>query len=234
MIERKPRQEKVWDLPTRVFHWVLVANVVFSYVTASLGEYELHQVSGLSILILIVFRVFWGLFGGRHARFSSFLRGPAHVIAYCRALARREPDHGVGHNPLGALSILAMLTILALQASLGLFANDDASFKGPLYHLVDPETSNSITSWHHRVFLFGVVSLVILHLAAILGYAIMHRKNLVRPMVTGWAKSEIQDDQITSSETVPVDHPVDGSPLGASVYLAVSIALVLGTIELLQ
>ena len=174
----------VWDLPTRVFHWALVALIVFSYVTAQVDAMELHKWSGLTILTLVLFRVMWGIFGGKYARFSSFVRRPRDVLAYARGLPKAGSTRFIGHNPLGGWSVILMLLCLAVQACTGLFANDDAGFEGPLAHTLSKAQSDFF-SHIHTLNVNVLYVLVGLHVAAVLFYLVKKGDNLIRPMITG-------------------------------------------------
>lgn len=181
-----PRRVTVWDLPTRLFHWLLVAFVATSFVTAEIGgnAMQIHEWSGFVILSLLIFRVGWGFFGSRTARFTDFVRGPKAVLSYAGGLLRKDSPPHFGHNPLGGWSIVAMLLTLFVQAGTGLFANDDILTEGPLYSWVSKATSDFITDihqWNQGV----IVALVAIHLLAILFYFLVKRENLVRPMITG-------------------------------------------------
>lgn len=173
----------VWDLPTRLFHWLLVVCVVAAFVTAKIGGHLMiwHGRLGLAILGLIVFRIVWGFIGSTYARFATFIRGPAAIRAYLRG-----EWHGLGHNPLGALSVIALLGILSLQAASGLFANDDIAFEGYLTSLISSEFSSRITGIH-QLLEKGLLLLVTLHVGAIIFYARVKKQNLVKAMITGWA-----------------------------------------------
>lgn len=176
----------VWDLPTRLFHWLLVALVTISFVTGKMGgtAMQYHEWSGVTILVLVFFRVLWGFVGGMPSRFATFMRGPRKVFNYAQSLLGKGHDPYLGHNPMGAWSIVAMLTALLVQTVTGLFANDDILTEGPLFHMVSKSTSDWLTRIHHfnQNILMG---LVVLHLAAILFYWIAKRENLILPMVTG-------------------------------------------------
>lgn len=175
------RQIRVWDLPTRLFHWLLVVLVLAAVITGQLGGALIpwHGRIGLAILGLLVFRLLWGFMGSTHARFLNFFPVPGRLLAYLRGQWR-----GVGHNPLGALSVLALLGILSLQAVTGLFANDDIAFQGPLTALVDGEISQWLTRIHRLNFNL-LLPLVGLHIGAILFYTLVKKDNLVKPMITG-------------------------------------------------
>ncbi len=171
----------VWDLPVRAFHWLLVVLVPLQWWTAEEEMMDLHILLGQLVLFLILFRLIWGLIGSSTARFAGFVRGPRAVLAYLRG---RLPP-AVGHNPLGALSVLAMLALLCVQVGLGLFASDeDGLYSGPLAHWVGADMSEELAEWHERNF--DVLMVVVgLHVAAILFYLLVRRDNLVAPMVTG-------------------------------------------------
>jgi cytochrome b len=173
---------KVWDLPLRLFHWSLVASVATAFVSAQIGGNAMvwHGRAGLAVVGLLVFRVVWGFVGPSPARFASFVKGPAAIRTYLRGEWR-----GIGHNPLGALSVLALLSLLAAQALSGLFANDDISFQGHLYPLVGADLSSQITGIH-KLFEPLLIALVTLHLGAIAFYVKVKKDNLTIPMITGW------------------------------------------------
>lgn len=178
-----PSVQPVWDLPTRLFHWLLVGLIAFSWWSAEEHEDQLHIWSGLAVLTLLVFRLLWGLFGSSTARFAGFVRGPSGIRAYLRGEWR-----GIGHNPLGALSVVALLGLLAFQVALGLVASDeDGLMQGPLSHLVGVEASEQAAELHEAMFNVLLV-FIGLHVAAILFYALVRRKNLVRPMISGRAR----------------------------------------------
>ncbi|MGM9428427.1 cytochrome b/b6 domain-containing protein [Hydrogenophaga sp. MI9] len=176
---------RVWDLPTRLFHWALVACVVGLVITANVGGpwMDWHGRLGLTVLSLLLFRIVWGFVGGHWSRFRSFLYGPSTVFAYLRGEAR--PEHRVGHNPLGMLSVLALLSILLLQVGTGLFSDDEIAFTGPLASLVSGDTVSLATKYHKSVGKLLVLLLVVLHLAAIVFYRLVKKDNLIRPMVLG-------------------------------------------------
>jgi cytochrome b len=199
----------VWDLPTRLFHWLLVLLVVVSFVTVEIGgnAMQYHERSGFAILALLLFRLAWGLIGSRPSRFKTFLKGPSAVLRYAATTLQREPECHLTHNPLGGWSVTALLTALLVQAGTGLFANDDIVTEGPLYGWVSKSTSDWITGVHQ--FNAGViVTLVALHLTAVLFHLIYKRDNLIVPMFTG-------DKQCAAP---------DGSPGMRPIWLAAVIA----------
>jgi cytochrome b len=180
------RDVGVWDAPVRLVHWVQVALVATNVATGFTGGnlLRIHRLSGYTILTLVLFRLLWGFAGGRHARFAAFLRGPRAVATFLRdTIALRRPLH-LGHNPLAGWMTLALLVALLVQASTGLFANDDIAFEGPLAALVSKDRSDAVTVVHKtnaRVLL----ALVALHVAAVLLHLVVERRNLVTPMITG-------------------------------------------------
>src|SRR4051812_26786565 len=145
---------RVWDLPVRVTHWLLVLGIAGSYATHKLGvEYfKYHLWSGYSVVVLAAFRILWGVVGTRHARFASFVRGPRTTWNYLRALRHGGAARRPGHNPLGAWMVVFLLAALLSQGITGLFANDEIFNTGPLYGYVSDATSLALTSWHRRVF----------------------------------------------------------------------------------
>ena len=183
------KRHRLWDLPTRIFHWLLVLAIVAAIVSGQLGGNLIvwHGRIGMLIVGLIVFRLVWGLLGSTYARFTHFFPTPAKIKAYLRG-EWRQP----GHNPLGALSVFALLGLVGFQAGSGLFANDDIAFNGPLYDVVGRELSNRLSGLHHLASnaLYVVIAL---HLAAIAFYGHVKKNNLVKPMITGWHEGEGED-----------------------------------------
>lgn len=175
----------VWDLPLRIFHWLLAACVTGSWLTHELGTawFTWHARIGYTTLVLVCFRIAWGFVGPMHARFTGFLRGPRATLEYLRGL-RGTGARSVGHNPLGGLAVVAMLTLLLLQAVTGLFANDDIFNSGPLYGYVSDAQSDRLTGLHKGNFDWLLV-LIGLHLAAVCYYQLVRREDLLHPMFTG-------------------------------------------------
>jgi cytochrome b len=173
---------RLWDLPTRIFHWALVLCVVVSFITVNLGGNAMvwHGRIGVAVVGLLVFRLVWGFAGSTYARFSQFVRGPGAIKDYLHGRWQGE-----GHNPLGALSVLGLLGTLGLLVATGLFANDDIAFEGPLYALVGKELSDRVVSIH-RLIEPLIMLLVFAHLAAIVFYTRVKKQDLVKPMITGW------------------------------------------------
>lgn len=171
----------LWDIPTRLFHWLLVIAVVGSLVSVKLGGTWMlwHERCGLAIVGLLSFRLVWGVVGSTHARFQHFIPGPASIVAYLKGRWQ-----GLGHNPLGALSVLAMLGLLGFQAVSGLFATDDIAFNGPLYRAVSSGWNDTVTSWHKLTewFIYGLIGL---HIVSVFFYVLVKKDNVISPMITG-------------------------------------------------
>lgn len=178
---------RVWDLPTRLFHWLLAAAVIGAVVTAKIGGNAMvwHFRLGLLVLGLLLFRAVWGLVGGHWSRFASFLYAPATVLRYLRGQGRAEERLDVGHSPLGAFSVFALLGVLALQVGTGLIGDDEIANVGPLNRFVSAATGLAATAWHKQFGQWIIVGLVLLHVAAIVYYAVARKNNLVHPMLTG-------------------------------------------------
>ncbi|HUD27671.1 MAG TPA: cytochrome b/b6 domain-containing protein [Novosphingobium sp.] len=185
-----PTTTRIWDPTIRLFHWLLVALIAFSWWSGEQHDMERHRLSGYAILALLVFRVFWGFAGPRTARFSSFVRGPGAVLAYVKGLGSRKGHAADGHNPLGGWSVIAMLAAVALMVGAGLFASDvDGLESGPLATYVSFEQSETATDVHSAVFNV-ILALVALHVVAVLFYLVWKRQNLVRAMITGRRAAE--------------------------------------------
>lgn len=201
---------RLWDLPVRIVHWSLVLAVGTAVITGELGGnwMALHGKAGLTIVGLVVFRLVWGLIGSTHARFLRFAPTPGKLKAYLRGQWR-----GVGHNPLGALSVLALLGLLALQGATGLFSNDDIAFSGPLFNLVDDALASRLTGIHKQAANVLLV-LLGLHVAAIGFYVAFGKDNLVKPMVTGWK-------EVDAGESA-----AKGGPVAFIVALSIALAAV--------
>ena len=176
---------RVWDLPTRLFHWALMLAVVGLLITGNVGGNAMvwHLRLGYAVLTLLLFRLCWGLVGGHWSRFPRFLYAPGRVLADLRG--RADPDEQVGHSPLGALSVWIMLLALGLQVGSGLFSDDAIAFFGPLTRLVSADTVEALTWYHKAVGKLVVLALVLLHLLALLAYKVLRQRALVAAMVHG-------------------------------------------------
>lgn len=171
---------RIWDWPTRAFHWLLVALIPALWWTAKNDRTDLHVKLGLVMLGLLLFRLVWGAIGSSTARFANFLKGPRGIASYLNG--RAVPV--LGHNPLGGWSVFAMIALLCLQVGLGLFAEDEDGVMGPLSLWLDGDTVEWVTELHETMFNL-LLALIVLHIAAILFYALVKRQNLVGPMLTG-------------------------------------------------
>lgn len=178
------RSVQVWDLPTRVFHWALVAAIIGSAVTIQLHWMDQHALFGYAILTLVIWRVLWGFLGSENARFAHFLKGPGAVLAHLGHLVTRQPDRETSHNALGGWAVMALLLLVGAQATTGLFANDDILFRGPLAGMVGKEMSDRITGWHFTIKNL-LLAMLALHVLAAVFYRVWLRHRLVEAMVTG-------------------------------------------------
>ena len=173
---------RLWDLPIRLFHWLLVVAVIAAVVSGQLGGslIDLHGKIGLAIVGLIAFRLVWGFAGSTYARFAQFFPTPAKIRGYLKGEWR-----GLGHNPLGGLSVFSLIFLLTVQVTSGLFANDDIAFVGPLFELIDKSLSDRLSGIHH-LFSNVLIALVVLHVGAVIFHGHFKKDNLVKPMLTGW------------------------------------------------
>ena len=188
MADGQAQRERIWDPALRVFHWALAVMVVSNWLLGKIGpsDMTLHFWLGYGVIALLVFRLVWGFVGPAPARFAQFLRGPRAVLAYAREMVRPHPTYWPGHSPVGALAVVAMLAVLILQVTTGLFADpDDYINVGPLASQVSSATARAALRWHHRGADLILV-LVLLHWAAVLFYRLWKREDLVRPMISGW------------------------------------------------
>jgi cytochrome b len=205
---------RVWDAPTRLFHWAVVILLGLSWLTESRGWMALHFLSGYSIIALLLFRVAWGFVGSETARFSHFLKSPIAGLRHLAHLHRPEPDTGIGHNAAGGWMVVAMLALLAVQAATGLCANDDGDTEGPLFAYVGKDWSDWLS--HIHAVNFTLIKIAVLaHIAAIVAYAVLKRHDLVRPMITG--RKQLPD---------AVTPPMLVSPVRAVVLFAVAAGIV--------
>ena len=181
---------RVWDLPLRLFHWLLVLCIIGSIVSANLGgnAMQWHAYFGYSILTLLIFRIVWGFIGSTHARFNSFFPSPKSILNYLQGKAPRV----LGHNPLGAMSVFALLLVLSIQVITGLFSDDEIAFQGPLAKYVSNSTVSLLSvahEWNHLL----IYALITIHVAAIIYYKKFKGEDLITPMISG-------DKEINPSE----------------------------------
>jgi len=185
-------QRKVWDLPVRIFHWSLAAAFLGAFVTNRLGVryFHYHALCGYAVIVLVAFRIIWGVIGTRHARFWNFVRGPAATLRYALAIGRGRARPYAGHNPLGALMVIVLLAALGVEAVIGLFANDEIFNTGPLYGAVSDALSLKLTGLHRQLF-YWIAAAVGLHVAAVLFHRLVKGERLVRAMITGRKPSHV-------------------------------------------
>lgn len=209
------RTIRVWDLPVRLTHWALVLCVVGLYATGEYGwlTMEWHFRFGYAALALVLFRLLWGVVGSEHARFSDFVRGPGAMLRYLRNWSGAEYRPAVGHNPLGAWAVVAMLALILAQAISGLFSNDEIEWFGPLSERISMEASAEWTDWHHLGQKL-LLALIALHILALSAYRFIKREDLVKPMITG---RKTRDDAVDATWR---------SPWLALVLFAVCLSLV--------
>ncbi len=203
---------RVWDLPTRVFHWSLVAAVIGLLTTAQIGGEAMawHFRFGYAVMTLLLFRIVWGLVGGHWSRFASFIYSPATILGYLRGQGR--PEHAIGHNPLGSLSVFAMLGILMLQVGSGLFSDDEIAAAGPLVSLAPSAWVSLATHYHAKIGKLILLGLLVLHVGTILLYRFKNGENLVKPMVLG--------DKETSLTVLSSRDDAKSRLLAATLFLA--------------
>jgi cytochrome b len=190
MSDTSLKPTRVWDIPVRICHWAIALAVLGCYGTAEYGwlDMQWHFYFGYSVLCLTCFRVLWGIFGSEHARFADFVRGPGAIIAYLRG---RLPER-LGHSPIGALSVILLLALLLAQSISGLFNSDEVIWYGPLNERVSAKVAHFMADVHER----GETLLLIaigLHIVAIAYYLVVKKKNLITPMLTGSAQSDLPD-----------------------------------------
>lgn len=209
------RSIRVWDLPTRLFHWLLLVLVVGAIVSVNMGGDAMvwHGRFGHMIFGLIVFRLVWGIVGSTHARFWNFVPRPSSMTAYLRGQWR-----GLGHNPLGALSVFALLGLIGFQATIGLFANDDIAFRGPLAAAVSPTVSDDLSTIHRQMEPF-ILGLIALHVAAVLFHRLFRKVDLITPMITG-------DKKVSEPDA---EHARGGGWLALLITLAVTAVAIWGS-----
>lgn len=216
---------RVWDLPTRTFHWLLALAMVGLVITGNIGGNAMvwHFRFGYAVLTLLLFRLVWGVVGGYWSRFVQFIYAPSTVINYLKG--RGRPEHGVGHNPLGAFSVFGLLAFLLAQVGSGLFSDDEIAFAGPLTRFVSGEWVSQLTWYHKEVGKSVIIALVVLHVAAILFYLFKKKENLVRPMVLG-------DKLVARGADLPSSKDTFSTRVAALVVFAICAALVYGLASL--
>lgn len=226
---------RAWDLPTRVFHWTLVLLVLSAYLSfrfsERLGDPTLfwHRLNGYAILILVVWRLGWGFWGSSTSRFSGFIKWPHRAAGYGLRLAQGRAPHYLGHNPLGAYMILALLAVLSAQGMLGLLAEEhNQTTWGPLYFLIPEERRAAVTGWHGRLFYYGLLVLVGLHILVNVLYTFIRKDPLIPAMITGRKPAANGAEGYADADEATLrPRPL----MAALLWLAASAAIVLGLIK---
>jgi cytochrome b len=190
---------RIWDLPTRAFHILLALCVAGLIATGEIGAMQLHFLLGYAVLTLVLFRLVWGVVGGHWSRFVNFVPTPAKLRAYLAAVRNQQVPHSVGHNPLGALSVLGMLVILLLQVFSGFFSDDEIANTGPWTALIPADWVELATEYHSEIGKVVLISLIVLHIGTVLYYKRVKHDDLITPMITGdkVLESEIQASRDT-------------------------------------
>jgi cytochrome b len=218
------RRVFVWDIFVRLFHWTLLVLMVAMVVTGKFIEdaIELHASLGQAVIVLVLFRLMWGVTGSSYARFSQFVRGPVAVISYARSLIVHQSGFMVGHNPLGGYMVVVLLLAVLLQSILGLFANDDLLFEGQFAYMVSKGVSDLITGLHQDLFYLLLV-LVGLHVAAVIWHKLFMGEDLLKAMFTGYK-------ELPSG--VQAEDAQGGGVMRGLILLAISVAVVYGLVGL--
>jgi len=200
----QPKTIKIWDVPVRIFHWSLVTLFIAAYVTNLLGPnyFNYHLWAGYGIIVLVVFRILWGFVGTYHARFFNFVRNPVATTKYALSVLKKKDLHYLGHNPLGAVMVVALLLAILVQAVTGLFTNDEIINLGPLYGYINDELSLKLTSIHRQLF-YWIVGAIFLHIVAVLFHVWFKRDNIVKAMFTGKKNTdELAEEKSISSSKI--------------------------------
>ena len=204
------QSHRIWDLPVRLFHWLLVVLIALLWFSGEFGgldisttlplmgnvyidNMELHSLTGQTVLLLLIFRILWGIWGSTTARISHFMHRPARIKNKLTLMLKGRIEDSTGHNPLGGLMVLILIIVLTSQVLTGLFSSDGILYDAPLTHLVSGDVIDVMTSLHHQIF--GVLQiLIVLHICAIIYYR-LRGHNLITPMITGLRKKPV-DEQL--------------------------------------
>jgi cytochrome b len=218
---------RVWDLPTRLFHWALAICVVSLVITGSLGGNAMiwHMKLGYCVFTLLVFRIVWGFVGGYWSRFVQFFYSPITILNYLRG--KSKPEHDIGHNPLGSLSVWGLLGLLSFQVATGLISDDEIATAGPLVKFVSGATSSLATGYHKHWGKWIIITLVCLHIAAILFYLFKKKQNLIKPMLHGDKQVELAN----TASALPVSSDASKQRIVALVLFAVLAAAVYAGVQ---
>lgn len=216
---------RAWDLPTRLFKWSLVALILVAWVSSGFSDPDMtvHKAAGYGVLVLVVYRALWGIFGSSTARFSGFVRSPAAVWTYLKALRLNRAGRYLGHNPAGGLMVIGLIVVCGVQVLLGMFSSDGVTASGPFAGLVGDTVSSWAASIHAAWFYFAILALAGLHIVANFYYQFVKRENLIGAMITGRKRREAYvDHKEATGGSLPV----------AAVCLLTAFGLVYGTVTL--
>jgi len=224
-----PRVIQVWDLPVRIFHWVLVLLFIAAYVTNELGPtyFQYHVWCGYSLIVLVCFRIIWGFIGTYHARFSHFVRNPVTTLKYALNTLKGTEKHYTGHNPLGAIMVIVLLLGSLIQGLTGLFTNDEILNVGPLYGYISNELSLQLTSIHRQLF-YWILGAVALHVVAVLVHQFVKRDNIIVPMFNG--KKVFSGEKIKKDDGLENDELEQVSIKSSQIILALIIVAILALV----
>lgn len=227
--EAAPPRIKVWDLPTRLFHWSLVALVAIALVTGFVTPewwMGVHSAAGYGVVVLILFRLVWGFFGTEHSRFSSFPRAPRQVRAYLDGLLMLRPPHFIGHNPAGVFMIFALGALLAALTATGLLVLGGEEKQGPLAGVLSYALGNAGKSWHGTLA-WVLIGLIGGHVLGVIGESLLTRENLPAAMITGWKRARAGEHAAAQEAARPV---AAGLATAAIAGLLAGVVLYLGAL----
>lgn len=192
----------IWDLPIRIFHWAITILIGFSWYCVEIAEdMDKHFISGYCVLTLLIFRILWGFLGTHYVKFRNFFYKPAEIKNYIKSFFSRDASHYPGHNPLGSLSVIMLLTLLCVQAVTGLFSNDEDYYFGPLSDYVPTKVSDTLSEVHHINFDILTV-FIVMHICAVLFYLLFKKENLVTAMISGKKKLSDGSEAIPNSKLI--------------------------------
>ncbi len=217
-MDKQTSKIKVWDIYIRTFHWLLLICILVSFISFRLDEMDIHFISGHCVLALLIFRVIWGVIGSRTALFHTFIKGPGAVLNYVKNPSSERFKGMIGHSPIAALSVIAMLGIISLQVATGLISDDEILLQGPLAKYVSGEMSYQATTYH-GINAKLIVGLIVLHLAAIAFYRFIKKDDIVKPMVTG--QKEVAEDYAEKAPSLDEKKPILAA---MAILVAVAIA----------
>lgn len=202
MMSESPSSIRVWDIPTRLFHWGIVILLAFQWFSIEIMDdwMDYHELGGYALLTLILFRILWGFWGTLYARFSDFLHAPKHILTYIKTIHLADSRPYAGHNPMGGIAVVVLLTLLLLQAVSGLFMTDDIFFYGPYYSAVNDEIQKLMSRLHNLTF-DVLLWFIGIHIATIAYYELFKKQRLIKAMFTG-EKHGVTGDSINKQKVM--------------------------------